>query len=86
MKKKNVQGRAPSTQQPRQGERSEAYKRGSAMGEDFIQGFDPDQAAEAISGFLDAVTARILSARDKATNLTVNAEAALMVLRAGATV
>ena len=64
---------------------SEAYKVGISRGADFIEAFDSDQAADAIRGFIDAVNERLLDARDKATNLTINAEAALEVLRAGAT-
>lgn len=81
--KKKTSVKAPGRPATQNRERSEAYKRGSAMGEDFIQCFDPEQVAEAISGFLDAVALHILTARDKATNLTINAEAALNVLRAG---
>jgi len=84
--KKKTAVKAPGRPATQTRERGEAYKRGISMGEDFIQGFEPDQAAEAISGFIDAVNERLLNARDKGTNITINAEAALEVLRAGANV
>jgi len=65
---------------------TEAYKRGLSMGADFIEAFDPSDASEAIRGFIQAVNERLLTARDKATTMCTNAEAALTVLREGATV
>lgn len=76
----------PIKREARIQEQTEAYKRGLSMGADFIESFDPSEASEAIRGFICAVNDHLLNARDKATTMCTNAEAALTVLREGATV
>jgi len=61
---------------------SEAFKRGGSMGCEFMEGFDPEDAADAIAGFREAVASRLASLVAKGERLCKAGQAAIQSLNA----